>query len=214
MNIAIVGAGTTMNEAPFNDEEWQIWTTGRVYGAIPRADVVLEIHEHCAIDDLRKIGNAYIIGRESSEADEALDTAALREQYGPYFTSSIAYLMAMAIDAEPDVIGLWGIDMAADSEYGIAREHVIYLIGIARGRGIEVRISDGSLIMPDRPLYGIDEIPAHEAMIGKQLASIEEQYQAAVNERIKMRDREMFLNGARDAYRQASRILRGSEYVG
>jgi len=209
MNIAIVGAGTTMLDAPFDSDDWEVYTTGRVYGAIPRADVVIEIHEHCAIDDLRKVGNAYIIGRESSGADETLYPGELREQFGPVFTSSIAYLLALAIDAEPDVIGLWGIDMAADGEYGAQREHVLYMIGVARGRGIEVQISDGSLIMPARPLYGFDPPPESEVILAKQLAQLDDELATAEMERIKMREREMFLRGARDAYRQALRLTKG-----
>jgi hypothetical protein len=209
MNIAIVGAGATMLAAPFDSDDWEVYTTGRVYGAIPRADVVIEIHEHCAIDDLRRVGNAYIIGRESSGADETLYPGELREQFGPVFTSSIAYLLALAIDAEPDVIGLWGIDMAADGEYGAQREHVLYMIGLARGRGIEVQISEGSLIMPPQPLYGIDPVPEHVVIIKSQLAEIETQFLAAETARIQARDKEMFLRGARDACRQALRLTQG-----
>ena len=71
-----------------------------------------------------------------------------------YFNSSIAYLMGMALLEGADKIGIWGVDMAdlepvpGDpsyiSEFAYQRPNMEYLIGLARGRGVDVYIPERS----------------------------------------------------------------------
>lgn len=71
-----------------------------------------------------------------------------------YFNSSISYLMGMALLEGANKIGIWGVDMAdieptpGDpsyiSEFAYQRPNMEYLIGLARGRGIEVYIPEKS----------------------------------------------------------------------
>ena len=111
----------------------------------------------------------------------------------------------------PHKIELYGIDMASESEYGTMREDVLYWIGIARGKGIEVEVSDGSSLLPDRKLYGLehdekaDRLAAELRELGKTLAETETQ-------RIKLREREVYLRGAYDAYAQEYKLLTGGVY--
>lgn len=63
---------------------------------------------------------------------------------GRYWNSSIGYMLALAIAEGVDRIGLWGVDMKGDDEYGYQRPNCEYLIGLARGRGIDVVIPDES----------------------------------------------------------------------
>lgn len=67
----------------------------------------------------------------------------------PYIESSIAFMMAHAIlELKPgDRIGLWGIDMHVDSEYGYQKPNMEYLIGFARGRGIKVWVPPQSALL-------------------------------------------------------------------
>jgi len=61
-----------------------------------------------------------------------------------YFNSSIAYAMAMAICNKPSEISIWGVDMTATEEYAVQRPNMEFLIGLAVGRGIDVKISNYS----------------------------------------------------------------------
>jgi len=61
-----------------------------------------------------------------------------------YFNSSIAYAMAMAICDKPEEISIWGVDMTATEEYATQRPNMEFLIGLALGRGIDVKISNYS----------------------------------------------------------------------
>ena len=70
---------------------------------------------------------------------------------GDYFNSSIAYLMAMAIHENPDVIGLWGVDMTDQKEeYAYQRPNMEYLIGLAQGKGIDVHLPESCPLLKFR----------------------------------------------------------------
>ena len=87
-------------------------------------------------------------------------------KYGPYFfTSSMAWMLAHAIEllapraaaGEAVQIGLWGVDMAALSEYNMQRPGCQHFIGLARKMGIEVVLPPESDLMQPPTLYGVSE---------------------------------------------------------
>ena len=96
----------------------------------------------------------------------------LVKRYGPYFfNSSLSWMMAMAIerillkrkhaeevkDPEPDMIGLWGVDMAAGEEYGYQRAGCQYFVHVAKALDIEVKVPPESDLLRPPGLYGVDE---------------------------------------------------------
>jgi hypothetical protein len=93
------------------------------------------------------------------------DTDTLFKKHGKYFTSSIAYMIAYAMELGYKRIGLYGIDMAMDSEYQYQRPCVEYYVGLARGAGIVVDIPEQSHIMSYPWVYGIEDPPETEGII-------------------------------------------------
>lgn len=97
-----------------------------------------------------------------------------------YFTNSVSYMIAYAMHllrpaheewatgrigldgsdlAEFDathqpVIGIYGVDMASNSEYGPQRPSCEYFIGVARGLGYRVDIPDVSDLLKTATMYG------------------------------------------------------------
>lgn len=63
---------------------------------------------------------------------------------GDYQTSSISWEVALAILMGAKKIGIYGVDMANDTEYAEQRPCLEYWMGIAEGRGIEVDIPETS----------------------------------------------------------------------
>ena len=70
-----------------------------------------------------------------------------------YFTSSIAYLIALAIFERFDEMILVGIEMVFGTEYVHERPCVEFWLGVAHARGIELRMPEGSTLLRG-PLYG------------------------------------------------------------
>ena len=111
----------------------------------------------------------------------------LTKKYGTYFfTSSISIMIACAIEDileeraaraaavnahraanpgepinacayEPDVIGLWGVDMAANEEYGYQRAGCQHMLLLAGDLGIKIQCPPESDLLRPMPIYGISE---------------------------------------------------------
>lgn len=90
-----------------------------------------------------------------------------------YFTSSIGYMLALAItqgrdeqfkpigDSHFEWIGLYGIDLAGDSEYGYQRPNAEWFAGFASGLGVDVYCHPDSAMFKGECLYGY-ELPPEE----------------------------------------------------
>lgn len=161
--IAILGnASSSLNQAPFEDESWEIWALGR---ESRRVDRYFEIHHP-------EIVNPELIARYKSTSSEVFVMHDLpgvaNAVYYPveivqnlfktdYFTSSIAWMIALAIMENASEIGLWGIDMICGDEYINQRPCVEYWIGIAKGNGIIVHIPETSALCKANFVYGLTE---------------------------------------------------------
>lgn len=155
----------------------------------------------------------------------ALPVDALIEKYGNiWFTSSVAWMMALAIEdilerrrlrgtdpnnpdlvplaeGEVDSIGLWGVDMAATEEYGYQRAGCQRFIEICATLGINVVLPPESDLMRTMPLYGIMESsPWHIKYLARQrelesrLANVQNNLRALTIE-------EAFVRGALDDHK-------------
>ena len=179
LQFALVGsAPASIQQAPYHDPNWQIWgCSPGAYGVVPkgRSNMWWELHryepgqpwfspEYCnflrahpcvAVSALHKeIPNGFVPDKEAME-----------KKYGRFFfTSSIAWMMAHAIDiidaaGNPPAskIGLWGVDMAANEEYEGQRAGLHFFAHLAEKRGIEVGVPHTSDLFTPRFAYGFDE---------------------------------------------------------
>ena len=70
-----------------------------------------------------------------------------------YFTSSVAYALALAAHLPYKRVEVYGVEMETDTEYRYQRDGVTFWLGIAIGRGKEV-IAHCSMF--DAPMYGYE----------------------------------------------------------
>jgi len=76
-----------------------------------------------------------------------------KEEVIQYFTSSVAYAIALAIYQGYERIEVYGIEMMTDTEYVMQRDGVALWAGVALGRGIEFIVPDISTMF-NSLLYG------------------------------------------------------------
>lgn len=151
--IAILGsAQTTLGEAPMEDDSWEIWCSAPpLLDVVPRLDRWVEVHcpkmlkerlpEHYG--NLSSLDDRLWTIHECDEWSNAhiINKPGIENQFDPYWlTSSIAWMMAMALIDGVDEIGLYGVEMAMGSEYEHQRPGVKHLIHLARDSGIDVHI--------------------------------------------------------------------------
>lgn len=98
-------------------------------------------------------------------------------KYGRYhFQSSMSWMLAHAIEllapraraGESVQIGLWGVDMAANTEYAEQRPGCRHFIGLAISLGIKIVLPPESDLMQPPTLYGICEYhPRHTKLLAR-----------------------------------------------
>lgn len=97
-----------------------------------------------------------------------------------YYTSSFAYLAAMAIDEAYDKIYFYGVNLTAVDEYIRQKAGLEFLIGFAKAKGIEVEIPDGSGLL-NAPHYGISTREGTlQSHVGERLEMARNAYHEAV----------------------------------
>ncbi len=166
--IAIVGCSPTSRHlAPFDKKDWEIWACN-YNPAIPKFDKWFEFHsmKHLKTktidpgyyDFLKKCGKKlYVAYPDDFPHASVFPLDKLKGKFPNYFTSTIAYLLALAILEEPEQIGLWGVDMIGDGEYAHQRACCELFVGIAMGKGIKVTISESSALLTAPFLYAFEE---------------------------------------------------------
>ncbi len=204
--IAIVGtARSSCNDAPFDDKSWEIWTLGAGVEA-PRIDKLFEIHTQHVLEEahswngllpnLKKYGKDVMLGHANPLLPDATPFPKddLVKKYGSYFTSSIAWMIAYAIEQEPEAIGLWGIDMMGEEEYGNQRPCCEYLLGIARGKNIILTLADESPLLRSERLYGFEHT-ALSAGLNTMRRELEQAIAGMTSNEQKARDERKFYEG-------------------
>lgn len=76
--------------------------------------------------------------------------------FGKYFTNTVSWMIAHALYEGRKNVGVFGVDMAQDSEYGHQRPSCEYFVGWARGMGVNVHIPDTSDLLKAPFLYGVE----------------------------------------------------------
>lgn len=77
--------------------------------------------------------------------------------FGGYFTNTVSWMIALAIMGRYHNIGVYGIDMAQDSEYGNQRPSCEFFLGWAAGAGINLFVPQSSDLLKTPYLYGLEE---------------------------------------------------------
>lgn len=223
-NIAILGtAGSSMGLAPFKDQSWAIWACSPGTYSIcaqNRSDVFFEVHRWMPTPP-GQFGapgtkpwfspefHTFLAQHKGpvfmAEVQPSIPTSvripfeALTDKYGPYFwTSSVAYMIAMAIEAlapraqagEKVSIGLWGIDMAATEEWAYQRPGCQHFVGVAQALGISIVLPEESDLMRPSTMYGIGELnPRHIRLMARRAEAVANK--AALQAQIEQASRQM-----------------------
>ena len=168
-NVAILGFTDHRKLAPFHDPTFEVWGLNELYRYM---DIKLftrwfEIHDRAYFEQhdpehLKALAQLPIpVYMQTAHPDIPpaipLPKAAIEAAAGKYMTSSIAWMLGLAIMETVEArargekgfekIHVYGVDMAQDTEYREQRPGCEYLIGLARGMGIEVYVPPTSDLM-------------------------------------------------------------------
>ena len=168
--VVLLGtAPSSMMLAPFGNKEWDIWGCSPGTAGAPRIDRRYEMHRwepgkewfsEAYVKLLKEFEGPVKMSAQVDDVPgcEVVDWMAHVETFGPYFfTSTLAWMMADAITEGYERIALYGVDMAATSEYHDQRMGIQYFAMLAGSMGIEVGVPPESDCLRPAPLYGVSE---------------------------------------------------------
>jgi hypothetical protein len=200
--VAIIGFAESWKEAPWNDADVEFWCLNEFHKYAPRWHRWFELHDDETLGVTKRdlsegeqrrhldwlatnhgphkpiyMQPTFCDGRFPNAVPLPLE--ALIQRTGlRYFTSSIGYMIGLALLEEFPWIGLYGIDLASDIEYQQQRANAEYLVGIARGEGRTVVLAKTSAICKAGHLYGYEQpvqdndivaaLKKHKATLTKQ----------------------------------------------
>ena len=171
--VAIIGwAGTSRDLAPWNDPTWEKWGLNTMAQHIPYAQHLNRLYQLHDVETVRlditedppywqwMCDNQSIpvyMHYPQPEIGMAVQypTEEITKKYRNYLTNTVSWMIAHAIEEGAETIGVWGVDMAASSEYGQQRPSCEYFLGLAEGRGIEIVLPPESDLLRASSQYGL-----------------------------------------------------------
>jgi hypothetical protein len=208
MKIALLGTQPdSISFAPFKDTSWEIWACSPGLINVPRSEAWFDLHyyqEHYrdGEDDwfafLAKHPKVYMQRVEPEIPNSvAYPIEEMRAKYGPYFwNSTLSYMAALAIEAKPEKIGFWGVDMAANGEYAHQRLGCQYFIQKAKEAGIEIVIPPESDLLEPLPMYGYREGNRRWRKLNARLNGFKQRHAELRAARLSQVKEEALLDGA------------------
>lgn len=161
MKIAVVGMSSPSNEeAPFG--EMECWALAMDKFSRPRANLLFEMHQREAQEEFeafKDVDYGTVVWQYPPETQGEVEFIQypLKEVIASigvdWFSSTIAYMIALAISKKPEEIHIYGVHMAAEDEYVYQRANLCWLIGLAEGRGIKVIVQEGSYLRRYHPQF-------------------------------------------------------------
>ena len=191
--VAIIGSHPrTRGEFDFTRADCDIWVFNETLSGTsakwcPRADAVFQMHEEAIWRNplnrndpghwkwLQTQTDTPVYMQEQYPdvprsvkypLDEIVDRFSIR-----YFTSSVAYAIALACYLGYRRIELYGVEMETNTAYQYQRDGVALWLGVARGMGVEL---DAHISLFDMPLYGYEgEVTIPYAKFGERIAELQ-----------------------------------------
>lgn len=226
--IALLGsAPSSIRLAPFSDPSWTIWSCSPgAYPHLVRTDLHVEIHRwephqpwfhkdyiawmaalKCPvlmIDALPEIPTSraypkddilrHVYGQITGPTGKTIPARFDPNSFG----SSLSWMLALAITEMPDEIGLWGVDMAANEEWGQQKDGCLQLIQVARNLGIKVTTPPESDLLRPASLYGFREVDPMFIKLQTRVNELNAQYAQAEAEYAEAERKRWFFKGALD----------------
>jgi hypothetical protein len=220
--IAIIGsAPSSIRLAPYRDMSWAIWgCSPGAYGYCERKDAWFELHrwepqepgfpndpaaqpwyspEYVRFMEIFD-GPVFMLEPVPSVKNCVLfPFERLLKKYGPYhFQSTMSWMLAYAIEQHPKVIGMWGIDCAANEEYSAQRPGVQHFLGLAASLGIQIVLPPESDLLQPTTMYGICETHPRFVKLLARKRELQGRVTALEQNVSRMQGEALFLKGAID----------------
>ena len=182
--LCIIGTASTSGEAPYDLEVdgeyvYDIWgiNTALVKEDVKRLDVCFEMHpkrywgQQMVTERLNDFGGRVVMQDHYDQIpkSEAFPREAIKKKYhidamgeNLFVTTTMVYMVLLAIEEGYTDISLYGVHMAHESEYAYQRSSMSWVLGIIHGwildgKDYKIYLPEESQILRAEYEYGYDE---------------------------------------------------------
>ncbi len=225
-NIAIIGGAPSFEGAPFKNPDWQTWAVAVGYSRLfLEVDRWFEIHSREVIENrcktLYKDFDKWLFNKDTERSpvtifpnsqlgdvpnSEMFPRQRIEERFGhDWWTSTVAWMFALALEDHDGDIALFGIEMGADEEYGEQQAALRHFrdIGLLTGRKIIVP-KGWNLLHPVRVYPDAQQSRGYQHCERESIRL--KQDQATIDTQIKaLEGRSNYCRGALDTYDHLTR---------
>lgn len=164
-SVSLVGKGDGWERAYKDAEQGrEIWCVSTVFERLQAVDVqpsrIFQLHKRELFEPwLHSHGSRVILMKPDDTIPEAsiLPVNRLMKHFGPIFSSTFAWMFALAISEGYKEIGCVGIHLSHHTEYQGQRDSFFYFVGVAEALGIKVNIPPDSDVFIRNHAYGLEE---------------------------------------------------------
>jgi len=213
--VAMVGFSSRHRElAPFDDPNIEIWGLNKLHAQewFKRCDRMFQLHpikyiQNCiGLSEIDRQHYEWLTQKHDfpiyaqkkyKEFPSSVEypIKKMRAKFGDFYTSTLAYMMALALDEGFTHFELYGFDMEADTEYKHQRDSSEYFIGLAEGLGHTVYLpSNCSLLKGEMYAYESTEVGFRQLLenriqnLNAQFAGASAKFNEAVGRNNKLLD--------------------------
>jgi hypothetical protein len=206
--ICIVGTAPTWKDAPWDDPSIEMWCLNDFWLLQPkRADTWFDLHPfdkyhysqpgkkvlahevpagsfirpHGHIEFLRSqsipvyVQDATLLGSPSART---FPKAEVEAAVGPYFASSPAWMLGLALLEGVTEIHVYGIHLATEWEYQKQKSNFSFLLGLAAGRGVKIVIPRTAPLLRESHQYAYQPDPdLPKVAVQRKIQGLQEQLQ-------------------------------------
>lgn len=211
--IAILGTAPTWRDTPWDDPSLEIWALNDFWVLQPpRVDRWFDLHPLDKMYfaskqkkvNVHQVPAGYFVRPEGhvewlraqtipvyvqdakalgSPSARTFPKAEIERMIGPYFASSPAWMVGLALLEGVTELHIYGIHLATEWEYLKQKPNLTFLLGLAAGRGVKLVLPKGSPLLTESHQYAYDidpdvpKIAVQRKMQGlqQQLAMVEQQ---------------------------------------
>lgn len=197
--LAIIGSTPGKENAPYSDMGYDIWaisgaayseslgknkipnTDDNTWNTVHRLDMLFEMHKRPVFKSkLEKLSTCAIpVMMQRHERDIPTSLAYPADDVsialgGEDYSSTIAYMLALALYRGYKHIDLYGIIMLHKTEYTVQRPGVKYYIGMATAMGVIVNAPEETALTIPKWRYGYDDIDTICGQISEKKVTIDD----------------------------------------
>jgi len=102
--------------------------------------------------------------------------AQVEQTIGPFFASSPAWMVGLALLEGVTELHVYGIHLATEWEYLKQKPNLLFLLGLAAGRGVKIVLPKGSPLLAETHQYAYEEDPdVPKVAVQRKMSGLQQQ---------------------------------------